>query len=237
MTQNYQSGYARQWKSSVNSLWTNAVIICICSILPTLLLLFASLGKNPQLIEIFAILIPICGLVAYITNWIMVTNLESWELCASGQMQKYIGHFRRGIKIPLVCSVVMIIFGIISLIASSIPHFDIITLVFVLCIVIALLVGIVYLFIGGFGLAFGHDIEKNVSSGAKLILLSWGLYILIYIISLLMMDKINTQDIEDIGSELLVASNIINILGIIPPIVQLIGWRRIRNSELPADAE
>lgn len=52
-----------------------------------------------------------------------------------------------------------------------------------------------------------------------------------------MMDNINTQDIEDIESELLVTSNIIVILGIIPPIVQLIGWRRIRNSELPADAE
>lgn len=233
MTQNYQSGYAQQWKSSVNSLWANAVTIFICSILSTLLLLFALLGKNPQLTETFFILIYICGFVAYTTNWIMVTNLESWKLCASGQMQKYIGHFRRGIMIPLVCSIAMIIFGLIAMIASSIPHFDIISLVFVLCIAIAVLVGIVYLLIGGFGLAFGYDIEKNVSSGAKLILLSWSLNISIC----MMMADINTQDIEDIGSELLVPSIRIVIFIIISLIAQLNGWRHIRNSELPADAE
>jgi hypothetical protein len=113
----------------------------------------------------------------------------------------------------------------------------IIVIAFWIGIIIAGLVGIVCLLFGGIGLAFGRDIEKNVSSGAKFIVLSWGLNILVFIIINMMTAEISVTSIDTARNTILFNAYVSTILSIVPPTVQLIGWRRIRNSELPTDAE
>jgi hypothetical protein len=83
---------------------------------------------------------------------------------------------------------------------------------------------------GVFGLAFNNNVDSNISSGMKYIVLSWGVGIVLGLVSFAMIGSIDS--VSSLASTMN-ALEVISFLSLLNPVLQMIGWRTISKAEYP----
>lgn len=218
-----------QWVGILNSLKKNAYIIGVCAIISGLL---------PSFMDgVYALTgMAILGLTSYVVQWVLVGNLSTWLDCMyiKNPAYKGIDRYRKGTKLALASVLFVIITQLIILIVAYVtksPGFvQILSIICSLTICAMLIVSVILIVMGVFGLAFNNNVDSSISRGMKYIVLSWGVNIVLVIVSFAMLNSIDS--VSSYASTMS-SLQVISFLSLLNPVLQMIGWRTISKAEYP----
>lgn len=215
---------AQRWENAAKTLWVCALIIGIIHIVTTLVTIFA-----PEFTFLFSTL---PGIIIYIAMWIQVSRMNDWLSTLNPNkdaIYTHLNRFRIGYKTPLVCMAMLLVAMLLMTVFSRFlgQATMIIEIVIYLGFIVGLVVGCIFLLMGAISLACSKSVDKNLSTGMTLLITSWGVNIasvVIYFVAAATEPNYNT---------LVTISQLISIISLANPILQIVAWRYISKTKYP----
>ena len=228
----------QRWNSAANSLWVCALIIGICQIVMTILPSFmpttpvVSYGYEMEYSNnsnTLTVIIGILSLVTYIATWLQVSNLGTLLNLMNKEQDNTYTHLRRykiGLQTVIICITIYIALGLFSFVLISSHAYGLAEVIALINfgLLVGILVGGIFQLVGGLGMAFSDNADANMISGMRQIAASWGITLLLVIITLIVM---SSNSFSTMNTWL----NIVPFVSLLNPILQLSGWRIITKAQ------